>query len=52
MTNRLQRRALELAFDAGISVREILSMARTSAVKITVIKTAGTLTLRARQTKT
>jgi hypothetical protein len=51
MTSALQRRALEIAFDAGISVSSILDLARTSAVKITMTKTAGALVLRARKIK-
>jgi hypothetical protein len=49
MTNRLQRRALEIAFDRGVSVREILSMARESNISLIVLKTAASMTVRAKE---
>jgi hypothetical protein len=51
MTNKLQRRALELAFDAGLRVNEILELARSSSIELTLYKSAAALTLHARQTK-
>jgi hypothetical protein len=48
MTNKLQKRALEIAFDRGASVREVLEMARESDISLTVMKSAGALTVCAR----
>jgi hypothetical protein len=52
MTNKLQRRALELAYDHGADVHEIataIEMARTSAICLVVQKTAASMTLRAKE---
>jgi hypothetical protein len=43
----LQKRALEIAFDRGARVREVLELARGSNIKLTVLKTAANMTLRA-----
>jgi hypothetical protein len=52
MTSRLQRIALEIAFDAGADVHEVavaLELARTSSIYLTVTKSAADMRVHAKE---
>ena len=52
MTNKLQRRALEVAFDSGADRRAIaaaLELAKDGAIVLTLVMTAGRMTVRSKE---